>query len=150
MAEERDILEEGHDLLTVQVRVKNSYTEAGHTVEYTAEYLLRVYRRSNNADLESIVMNYKDQGEDAKQTGLQVKVEENGVTSYLEEEYVLYVPHDVKSGDIAFTADSEGARIGVSLSPINPNVASTVPAKLERHQVTLEGQGVKDGDKIYV
>ena len=60
------------------------------------------------------------------------------------------MPHDVKSGDIVFTADSEGARIGVSLSPINPNVASTVPAKLERHQVTLEGQGVKDGDKIYV
>lgn len=137
------------DLMSALIKVTNTETAAGHDVTYEAEYLLRIYRRSNNADLQSVVLTYDNMGETGlKQNGLMLKKDDG---SFDKNKYVLYVPADVDVGDLTFTTSSEGARIGLSTKPIDVNVSASIPApsSMTRNVATLKEAGVAEGNTVY-
>ncbi|MEA4818444.1 MAG: hypothetical protein VB117_07390, partial [[Clostridium] scindens] len=98
---------QGVELQTFLVEVENFVTlTGGQKVSYKAQSLVRVYHRSSVAGTDSVRLAYG--------AGLEQKAAERapGV-------YQIYLPDDVETGDLIFTAKSAGARVSLSTGVID-------------------------------
>ena len=124
------------NVMTFNLKDENTIKLPGSNqlVSYTDESVLSIHRNSTDTDLESVVLKYTEDGKEITIPALRDSKANNNFT--------LYVPTDVATGDLVFTTATEG-------SLVYATVDTSLTPSYEYDKYTIKGVDVPNTDAAY-